>query len=103
MKKWIIAAIIMMCVHDLHAQYLHYWDDSKPRRQTRPAPKPEPPAETPVVVPPPKEETPPPPVITKPVTMQASALIGAVTVPVNFVIIPILPVREPMIFHDWPD
>ncbi len=104
MKKWIIAAVIMICVHDLHAQYLHYWDDSRPRRQMRPAPKPEPPAEKPVVVASPKEEVPPPPpVIAKPVSVQVPVLIAGVTVAANFVVIPILPMREPLVFHDWPD
>ncbi|HZW70334.1 MAG TPA: hypothetical protein VFF57_05635, partial [Hanamia sp.] len=27
----------------------------------------------------------------------------SVTASANFVVIPLLPVREPMIFHDWPD
>ncbi len=92
--------LLTVCVHAVQAQYLHYWDDSRPRRQAASAPTPKPPVEKQTVVIP---EIPPPPVITNPLQLKAPTLINAVTLPFNQVVIPPMIVREPMIFHDWPD
>ena len=49
------------------------------------------------------EEAPPAPVITSLLKLKAPALISAVTLPFNHVVVPPMIVRAPMIFHDWPD
>jgi hypothetical protein len=103
MKKLILALFLTICAHVLQAQYLHYWDDSRPRRRAQPAQKQNPPAEKnlePVKV---IEKKPEPPVITSPLRLKAATLITAVTLPVNKVALLPEIIREPVIFHDWPD
>lgn len=100
MKELIFTILLMTSIHYLQAQYLHYWDDSRPRRgqpveKTRPAVQ-----EKPVEIKAPEEI---PIEITKPLRMNAPTLIRFVTLPHNTVNVPPLIVREPMIFHDWPD
>lgn len=101
MKKLIITILLMIGIHALQAQYLHYWDDSRPHRQAPPAEKPKPPVEKE-----PEEIKMPEEIaleITKPWKVDAITLISFVTLPFNTVTIPPMIVREPMVFHDWPD
>jgi hypothetical protein len=44
-----------------------------------------------------------PPEITKPLKLNATTLISSVSLPFNTATVPPMIVREPMIFHDWPD
>ena len=101
MKKLLFTILLLSSSYTMKAQYLHYWDNSRPQRQAPPAQKPDTPVETkPEVVHPPAEI---PLEITKPLRIVAVALISSVTLPFNHVSIPPMIVREPMIFHDWPD
>ena len=102
MKNLIFTILLIGSSHFLFAQYLHYWDNSRPRRYVAPATEkkatPPPPPETPPVV---KED--PPMEITKPLKMDAKTLITNVTVAVNKVADAPKFIRKPVIFHDWPD
>jgi hypothetical protein len=101
MKKWLLTIFLMIVIHALQAQYLHYWDDSRPRRQAPAPKKPTPPVEKPPVEIKMPEEM--PPEITKPLKLNATTLISSVSLPFNTATVPPMIVREPMIFHDWPD
>lgn len=92
---------LMMSIYYVDAQYLHYWDNSKPRRQAPPPQKPMPPPQKKTIEIKMPEET--PPEITKPLKLNATTLISFVSLPFNTVSVPPMIVREPMIFHDWPD
>lgn len=87
--------------HILPAQYLHYWDNSQPRYK-QPAENPQPPVETkPAEIKPP--DVPPPLPLANPVKIEALTLITSTTVLFNNITkIPKI-IRDPMIFHDWPD
>jgi len=104
MKKIIFTMLLIAGSHTLFAQYLHYWDNSRPRYAQPPEkPAPPPPVENkPVEIP-----TPPPPPkplpLTAPVRLDAATLIVSTTVPFNSVTGPPKFDRPPMIFHDWPD
>lgn len=101
MKKLIFLLFLIMGTHALNAQYLHYWDDSKPQRPAAPAQKPDPPVEKePVAIEPPVEK---PPEITKPLKIEAITLISSITVAANKVALLPEIIRKPVIFHDWPD
>lgn len=103
MKKIIFTIFLIISGHALQAQYLHYWDNSRPRRQSPPVHKTNTPVQKkaePIKV---IEKKPDPPVITSPVRLTAATLISAVTLPVDKVNNPPEIIREPVIFHDWPD
>ena len=103
MKKIIFTILLITGTHTLFAQYLHYWDNSRPR-YVQPAEKP---AAPPAVENKPVEiikPAPPAPLpLTAPVKIQATTLIASTTVPFNAVTGPPKFDRPPMIFHDWPD
>lgn len=102
MKKIIFTMLLTAGAYPLFAQYLHYWDNSRPRYQ-QPAEKPSAPVEnkptatikpavTPEVLP-----------ITAPVKPDAMTAIVSTTAPFNSVSGPPKFDRPPVIFHDWPD
>lgn len=97
MKKIIFILLLIISTHYLSAQYLHYWDDSRPRRNTQAPPKP-----APVEVPKPVEIV-APRIITKPVMVDPIILADAVTI--NTAVLTKAPkvIRAPLIFHQWPD
>lgn len=93
----------MVSAQCLLAQYLHYWDNSRPRGYVESAPEkpPPPPPPQPVAIPVVKED--PPMEITKPLKIDAKTLITGVTASVNKVGDAPKFDRKPVIFHDWPD
>jgi len=102
MKKIIFTMLFIAGAHPLFAQYLHYWDNSRPRYQ-QPAAQPSAPVENkPVEItkPPVKPAALP---ITAPVKLEAMTLIVSTTAAFNSVSGPPKFDRPPMIFHDWPD
>jgi hypothetical protein len=102
MKKLAFLVCMLIGAHALHAQYLHYWDDSKPRRRSVPAPKPQQhPVEKEIVDVKPVIEA--PPEIAPPLKIEAGALVTSVTLATNKITpLPEI-VRKPVVFHDWPD
>jgi hypothetical protein len=96
MKKIIFTILLIGSAHLLFAQYLHYWDNSHPRRYEQPVENPKP-----VEEPKPREIM--PAVITKPVKINPITLVRSIALPVATITIPPRIVRPPMIFHDWPD
>lgn len=96
MKKIIFTILLIGSAHLLFAQYLHYWDNSHPRRYEQPVENPKPVEE-------PKPPEMMPAVITKPVKINPITLVRSVTLPVATITIPPRIIRPPMIFHDWPD
>ncbi len=103
MKKLILSILFIVGTHSLFAQYLHYWDNSRPRRYVQQAEKPAPPVENkPVEVKKPEVKEVPLP-LTPPVKIEPISLIASTNVPFNTVTGPPKFDRPPMIFHDWPD
>lgn len=102
MKKIIFTILLITGTQSLFAQYLHYWDNSRPR-YVQPSEKPAPPVENkPVEIT--KPPVPPEPLpLTAPVKIDAMTLIASTTAPFNFVTGPPKFDRPPVIFHDWPD
>lgn len=103
MKKIFFTILLLVGSHGLFAQYLHYWDNSQPRRNVQPAETPKP-AENPNPVEKPKpEEIVESPVILYPVKIDPKTLVSSIMVSFNTVTVPPKIIRPPMIFHDWPD
>ena len=102
MKKIIFTILLIGSAHLLFAQYLHYWDNSRPRRYTQQAEKSAPPVETkPVEVKKPEVKEVPLP-LTPALKIEPISLIASTNVPFNTVTGPPKFDRPPMIFHDWP-
>ena len=97
MKKIIFILLLIISTNHLFAQYLHYWDDSRPRRNTQAAPNPKPAEkEKPV-------EIIAPPIITNPVKIDPIILVSSVRVNSTGAIHAPKIIRPPIIFHQWPD
>jgi len=97
MKKFIFILLLIISTNQLFAQYLHYWDDSRPRRNTQATPKPDPVVkEKPV-------EIIDPPEITNPVKIDPIILVSSVTINSTAAIHAPKIIRPPFIFHHWPD
>ncbi len=99
MKKIIFTIFFIGSTHLLFAQYLHYWDHSRPPNYTAPVPE----KNTPPAVINKPEENDPPIEITKPLKIDPITLVSAVWLPVNQVAVAPKFDRPPMIFHEWPD
>jgi hypothetical protein len=97
MKKIFFTILLLVGSHGLFAQYLHYWDNSQPRRNVQPAENPKP-----VELPKP-EEVVEPPVILNLVKIDPITLVTSIRVSFNTITVPPKIIRPPMIFHDWPD
>ena len=103
MKKIIFTVLLIGSSHFLFAQYLHYWDNSRPRGYVVPMAKKSAPQEAPKPEPAPVVKEDPPMKITSPMKIDAQVLITGVTVAVNEVSKAPKFYRKPVIFHDWPD
>lgn len=99
MKKIIFTILFIGSTHLLFAQYLHYWDHSRPRSYSAPMPEKNTP---PTVIIKPKQDD-PPMEIAKAVRIDPITLVSAIWLPVNKVADAPKFVREPVIFHEWPD
>ena len=91
MKKFIFILLLIISTNHLFAQYLHYWDDSRPRKNTQAAPNPKP------------VEIIAPPVITNPVKIDPVILVSSVRINSTGTIRAPKIIRPPLIFHHWPD
>ncbi len=96
MAKIIFIFLLIVSTNSLSAQYLHYWDDSHPRR-VQPSQNPQP------VENKKPEEIIAPPEITKAVKIGQVRLVNSVTVPLNKITDAPKIIRAPFIFHQWPD
>lgn len=88
---------MIISTNHLFAQYLHYWDDSRPRRNTPAAPNPKlVEKEKPVEIIAPR-------IITDPVQIDPIILVSSVRIKSNGAIHAPKIIRAPLIFHQWPD
>ena len=97
MKKIIFILLLIISTNHLFAQYLHYWDDSRPRRNTQAAPNPKP-----VEIEKPMEII-APTVITSPVKIDQIILVSSVRINSTGLTHAPKIIRAPLIFHQWPD
>lgn len=100
MTKIICTFFLIVATNSLFAQYLHYWDDSRPRKSTQPVEN-----NTPVIKP--KaivEQQKVAVVILKPVSVQPiNALAQPVYAPVSKIEIVSKFIINSVAFHEWPD
>lgn len=100
MIKIICTLLLIISANSLFAQYLHYWDDSRPRRSTRPVENSKPAEKPKIEVEQQKAEV----IVLMPVFAQPiSALAKPVYAPItNIQSIPKFIINS-IVFHEWPD
>lgn len=103
MKNLIFTILLTGSSYFSFGQYLHYWDNSRPRGYVVPMAKKSAPQQAPTPEPLPEVKKDQPMEIASILIIAAPSLVNGVTVAINEVNPAPKFYRKPVVFHDWPD